>query len=110
MHEVRTLSQQALPLTKRPAHQTDLAMFQVPQSTVNDSGGAAGCACGKIVLLDKQRATAAAGALARNGNAINATADDDDVKVLAFERPPRWSRKLHVVIRCRSAGQMLHPV
>ena len=96
MHQVWALSQQFLPFAQRLAHQSDLSVLQVAQATVDDSRGAAGGAGGKIVLLDQQHVASATGALAGDGNAVDASANDDYVEVLSFQRRTLWRGKSHV--------------
>src|SRR5436309_10063018 len=91
-HQMRRLHQQALALTQRLTHQPDLSMFQVTQAAVNNSRGPAGRAGGKIILLHQQRALAPLRTLARNGHAVDAAADHQNVKALVF----RLDRATHV--------------
>ena len=82
--QMRRLCQQSLTFAQRLPHQPDFAMFKVAQSAVDDSRGPAGSAGGKIVLLNQQHALAPLRTLARNGNAINAAADHQNVKDLVL--------------------------
>ncbi len=78
------LREQALTLAQRLAHQPDLSMLQVAQPAVDNAGGSAGGAGGKIILLNQQRALAPLRALARNGNAVDAAANHQNVKALVL--------------------------
>lgn len=93
MHQVRALAQQPFPFANRFPYEIDFAVLQVTQAAVNDAGGAAGGAGGEVVLLDQQGAAPGAGAFPRDGNTVNSAANDDDLKALAFERPPDWGAK-----------------
>ena len=105
MHQVRALLQQAPAFQQRLADQSELGMFQVAQPAVDDAGSAAGGAGRKVVLLDQQGATAGAGALPGDGHAIDSAANDDDLKALAFQRPPDWGSVVHIGVRtCRHCG------
>jgi hypothetical protein len=81
---MRRLGQQSFALAQRLPHQADLSVLQVTQPAVNDSGGAAGGAGGKIILLHQQRALAPLRTLARDGNTVDAAADDQNVKDLVL--------------------------
>jgi hypothetical protein len=90
MHQVRAFAEQALALVNRFAYQIKFAMLEVSQAAVNDAGGPASNARGKIVLFDEQSALSGAGTLARDGHSIDAAADDHHMKVLAFQRGSRF--------------------
>jgi hypothetical protein len=70
-------------------------MFQITQTAMNDSGGAACGTGGEVMLLEQEGATADAGALTGNGNAVNAAADYYGLKVLAFQRLPVCAGNIH---------------
>ena len=78
---MRHLIQHALAFAQGLTHQTDLSILQIAQSAMDNSGGAAGSAGRKIVLLNQYRAFAPLRALTRNGNTVNAAADYQNVKV-----------------------------
>jgi len=62
---------------------------------MNQAGGAAGGAGGKVVLLNQQRGTSGAGALAANGYAIDPAANYGDVKPPAVQWFPQIRPKIH---------------
>src|SRR4051812_11196920 len=64
-------------------------MLQISQAAVDDTARPAGRACAKVALLHQQCAFAGLGALLRNGNAIDAAADNDHVEALTIQRRPR---------------------
>ncbi len=83
--QVRAFAEQTLALAHRLADQVEFAVFEVAQAAVNDPGRTAGDARGKIVLLDQESALSGARTLACDSHAIDATADHNYVKVLAFQ-------------------------
>ena len=80
-----TLAEKVSALAEGFADQPEFRVLQVAQASVDNPGGAARGAGGKIVLLDEQGSAAGSGALAGNGDAIDATADHDDREALAFQ-------------------------
>src|SRR5437660_10658620 len=95
MNQMGPLLQQPSARPKSLAYHADFAMLQVAQSAMNNSGGPAGSAGAEVMLLQQQRATPAASTLARNGNPIDAAADDHHLKTLAVERWPRFAGEVH---------------
>ena len=85
LHQVRAFAQQSFALADGFPHQVEFAMFKVAQTAVDDASGSAGYTRAEVVLLNQQGALAGAGTLARNGDSIDPSTDDHDVKVLAFE-------------------------
>lgn len=85
MNKVGSLAQQAFALTQGFTDQVELSMLEIAQAAVNDARRAAGNAGSEIVLLDQQRTLARACALTRHSNAVDASTDDHDVKVLAVQ-------------------------
>src|SRR5690242_20522584 len=83
-NQMRRLRQQPFALAQRLTHQADLSMFKVAQPAVNDSSRSARCAGGKIVLLNQQCAFAPLRTLARNGNAVDAATNYQNVKSLVL--------------------------
>src|SRR5215472_8658939 len=63
---------------------------------MNDARRPAGGSRSKIVLLHHQGALARAGALPRDRNTIDATADHDDLEALAFQPSPGWDGEVHI--------------
>jgi hypothetical protein len=63
-------------------------MFEVAQTAMNDASGAAGNPGGEVILFQQKRVFSGAGALPGHGDAIDASANYYDVKVLAFEGWP----------------------
>ena len=95
VYQVRMLLQQAPAFNQRLVHQAQFGVFQVAQATVNNSRGATGGPGGKVVLLDEQRPASRAGALPRDGNAVDPAADDDDLKAFTSQRSPDWGSIVH---------------
>ena len=90
MHQVRAFAEQAFPLADRFAYKIEFAMLEVSQAAVNDARGPASHPRGEIVLFEQKRALSGAGTLARDGDSVDATADDHHMKVLAFQRGSRF--------------------
>ncbi len=65
---------------------------------MDNAGRAAGRARTEIVLLDDEGAAARAGALAGNSDAVDTTADDDHVEMLAVQwrGAPEWAYAFHL--------------
>jgi hypothetical protein len=61
---------------------------------MNDSGRAAGCARGEVVLFDQKSAAAGPCALARNGDSVDSAANHNHVETLVFERRSRFHRRV----------------
>ncbi len=87
---VRRQVQKHFAFGQRLAHEPELAMLQIAQSTVDQLGRGRRGAGGKIVLLDQQHAQAPTGGIAGNAGTVNATANDREIKVrhAAFTPPP----------------------
>ncbi len=66
---------------------------------MNNARGATGGACGKVVLVQQKCAASGAGALPRDGNAVDPAADDDDLEVFAFQGSPDCGDVVHFEIR-----------
>src|ERR1051326_97110 len=79
---MRQLSQQTFALAQRFAYQPEFAVLQVPQPAVDNTRGAAGGAAREVVLLNQQDALAPASALTRDCDAVDAAANDQNVKDL----------------------------
>jgi hypothetical protein len=94
--QVRLLLQQVAALAHRLTHQADLTMFQVAQTTMNEASGTAGGTGGKVMLLQQQRGSAGAGALARDRNPIDAAADNGNVEALSVQRFALLRPEVHV--------------
>src|SRR6266481_7502566 len=86
MHQMRRLGHQAFALAQRFTDEVNLAVLQIAQSTMNNAGGAAGCAGSKVMLLHQQHALPAADTFPRNGHAVDSSANDQNVKVASGER------------------------
>jgi len=92
MDQVRAFAEQAFAFAQRFTHQTELSVFEIAQSAVDDARGAAGHTRCEVILLDQQSALARAGTLTRDGNTVDSPADDHNVKVLAVERRSGFDR------------------
>jgi hypothetical protein len=79
-YQVWAFAQQPLALPQRLTNQPEFAMLQISQPAVDNPRGTAGRARRKIILLEQQRPRSGACALTRNGNAVNAAANYDDLK------------------------------
>jgi hypothetical protein len=71
------------------ADEVELHLLEVAQAAVDELGGAAGGARGKVPRLDQGDRQPPAGGVQRGPRAGRATADDDDVKGLLAESPDR---------------------
>src|SRR5262245_28304608 len=80
MDQVRRTFEQAFALEQRFAHHADLTVLQVAQPAVNDRRGGAGWYGTEVILLDQKAAQAAAGALPRNGHAVDAATNHQNVE------------------------------
>src|SRR5689334_24798998 len=78
--------EQALALAQGFADQAQFAVLEVAEAAVNDASGATGGSGGEIVLFNQQHRAMGAGTFARDGDAIDAAADDEHLKVLAVKR------------------------
>ena len=96
MHQVGTFLQQATALRQGFTDQPDLRVFQVAQAAVNNSRGPTSGTRGEVLLLDQKCAASGAGALARDGHAVDSTTDDNHLEVFAFQWPADWENLLHV--------------
>jgi hypothetical protein len=63
-------------------------VFQVPQATMNDSGGTARGSRSEISLFDEKRTSSRASALSRDRNSVDAAADHDQLKLPGFQGGP----------------------
>src|SRR5579864_7314371 len=100
--QIRIATEQPVALAQRLPHQGDFAVFQIAQPAVNNAGRAAAGAGSKIILLHHGHFFAAAGTLPRNGDPVDTSADDQDIKALTVKRGPRWAGELHRLVRCVS--------
>jgi hypothetical protein len=106
--DMRRTFQQHLALAQRLAHQAELVIFQIAQATMDQLGAGGRGGAGEIVLLDHQDLEPAAGGVARNADAVDAAANDQEIEAVRFElhrrrrggisgnsslntrNPPRW--------------------
>ncbi len=93
---MRHLIQHALAFAQGFTHQAELSIFQVAQSAMDYSCGAAGSAGRKIVLLNQYRTFAPLRALTRNGNTVNAAADYQNVKILVIGL--NWAAHIYIYL------------
>lgn len=85
MYQVRPLAQHALSFTHGFTHEVEFAMLEVAKTAMNDASGPASDARGEVVLLDQQRALSGASAFPSYGDPVDASSDDDHMKVLAIQ-------------------------
>jgi hypothetical protein len=78
-YEVPGDAQQDLALGERFAHQLELVLLEVAQPAVDQLGGRRRGGARQVAPLDENRRQAAAGRVARNAGAVDATADDQQV-------------------------------
>jgi len=88
-NEVGAFSHKAIAFAQRLSYESDFGILQIAQATVNDSSRAAGSAGSEIILFKQKYAVSSASTFTRNGDAIDATADHDDLEALTFQRRPR---------------------
>jgi hypothetical protein len=77
-NEVRRGIEHLLPLAKRFPHESDIAVFQIPQPAVNQPGGLGGRPAGQIVRLDEADRKPLVDQLAGDADAVDAAAEDED--------------------------------
>ena len=87
---MRAIAEQALALDQRLAHQAKFEMLEIAQSAMNQLGAGGGGCRGEIVLFDEHHLEAAADGIARDADAIDATADDEQIDVFSRRRGVRW--------------------
>ena len=81
--------QRQLALVQRLAHQPELELLEVAQPAVEHLRRAARGAGGEVTRLDEGDLESAGRGIERSASADHATADDDDVELLAAEPIPR---------------------
>ena len=67
-----------LPLAKRFPHESDVAVFQIPQPAVNQPGRLGGRPAGQIVRLDEADRKSLMHELAGHADAVDAAAEDEN--------------------------------
>ena len=84
--DVRSGLHQDFTLDQSRADQPELIIFEIAQAAVNELAGARRRPLRKIVLLDQQDRKSAPGRVAGDTRAIDAAADDGEVKVTEFRQ------------------------
>jgi len=85
MHQVWRERDHQLALEQRLAHQTQIEVLQIAQTSVYELAGAAGGARREVGSLDERDAVAATRGVQRDPGAGDAAADDEYVEVLMSE-------------------------
>jgi len=83
---------QHLALHQRLAHQAELVVLEIAQSTVDELGGRGGGGAGEVALLEEDGCKSPSGRIARDAAAIDAPSDDSEVVDLL----PHASRSVHL--------------
>jgi hypothetical protein len=73
--------QQDFPLQKRFPDQTELQVFEVSQTAMDQLAAGLRRAGRKVVAFGKQNLEAAPGRITRNGRAVDTAADDQEIVV-----------------------------
>src|SRR5438105_13709032 len=94
-HQMWLLAQLPFALVQRFAYQSQLAVLQIAQPAMKNPRGAAGRSRSKIILFQQQDALARAGTLAGDGDAVNAAADDGNIKMPAIQAGTLLVRAAH---------------
>ncbi len=81
LNVMRRIAQQTVAFQQRLAHQTKLAVFQVAQAAMHHVRGRRAGAGAEIALVHQQHAQTLQRQLAKDGDAVHARADDQDVDV-----------------------------
>jgi hypothetical protein len=81
-HDVRRRLQQHLALGQRLAHERELVVLEVAQTAVDQLGRRGRGVGSEVVLLAQHHRQAAAGEIAGDAGAVDATADDEHVTAL----------------------------
>jgi hypothetical protein len=77
------MPRQPLALDQRLAHQPELAIFEIAQPAMDQLGRGGRGVARQIVLLDQQHAQPAPGRIARDPDAVDAAADDQQVGIIS---------------------------
>src|SRR5579862_879349 len=96
--EIGITAKQPFAFAQGFSHQPDFAVFQIAQSAMDNTGGTTGGAGGKIILLRHGNFFAVASAFPRYGDAVDTSADDQDIKALTVKGQSSWAGQLHSVL------------
>jgi hypothetical protein len=88
MNQVRIFPQQSFPFRQRFSYQSELSVFQIPQSTMNDSCRTARGSRSEVSLFDEKRASSRASALSRYRNPVDPAANHDQLELPGFQGGP----------------------
>ena len=94
-HVMRRIAQQTVALQQRLAHQTKLAILQIAQTTMHHVRGRSAGAGAEIALVHQQHAQALQRQFAKDGDAVRARPDDQDVDVRPFPQGLQRRSPLH---------------
>ena len=84
-HEMRRVLERALPLVERLVDQTELALLEVTQATVDELRALRAGARGEVVAFDQRGPQSPGGAVERHPGTGDATTHDEDVERLVAE-------------------------
>ena len=78
-YDVRGVAQQHLPLLKRVAHETEIAVLQIAKPAVDQLGAGRRGMSAEVVLLAQQDIEAAPGRIPGDAGTVDAAADDEQI-------------------------------
>ena len=87
-------AQQDVTLLQRLAHQAELVVLEIAQAAMDELAGRGGGRARQIALFDEQHAQAAAGGIARDADAVDPAAHDQQVETRNAVRPGHVPTKL----------------
>src|SRR5581483_2933426 len=97
MHQVRRDRQQGPPFAARLEDEMQVPVLEIPDATVDETGGSAARSAREIIALDESGLETAQRRIARDAGAGDAASDDQHIERRRTEvaEAPKWQRRRH---------------